>query len=372
MIDPIENEITGVEAGHRTAGFSRSWRALALAGTAIAVLGALLRSIPVGMHHGAGLGTFILVAGAVVVTARLLFAPAWRTIVSRPDLLVPVGIVLFGQEVLGWLARIPVLVPILSHTLSGRILGLSLGMSGVGVLGIVLWVSFAAWQTGLLVHIVCSPDRYPLDPWVSIRRGFLPCLATIALGNLVILAVMIPYVALLAVSEPPELIAIIALGSLTVAWNVVTTAVLPIAVSRDGPITTRMKEGFRESWRLKSRLWPRLFAQLLLMGLATFSYERSRTTTTLPGGITSVTESGNSSCQVHAIWVGGYENNDHWYDDAVANAKATPVPVLTWILNVLFLVLAVAMKWTMIRTICGKDTIVAPGGWPGMDATQGR
>jgi hypothetical protein len=357
MIDPIKTEFTGVEAGHGTASLPRSWRALALAGSAIALLGASLRSVPVRDHHGRGLATFIIVATAVVVTARLLFAPAWRNIVSRPDLLVPVGIVLFGQEVLGWLARIPVLVPILSHTLSGQILRLSLGISGVGVLGIVLWVSFAAWQTGLLVLVVCSPDRYPLDPWVSIPRGFFPCLATIALGNLVILAVMIPCLALVAVSVPSSLIAI---GASAVAWNVVTTAVLPIAVLRDGPITTRVKEGFRASWRLKSRWWPRLFAQLLLMGLATFSYERSRTTTPLPGG-ERVTESVNWSYQVHSFWVGGYENNDHWYADAVANAKATTVPVLTWILGVLFLVLAVAMKWTIIQTICGEEGIVAPG-----------
>jgi DMSO/TMAO reductase YedYZ heme-binding membrane subunit len=131
MIDPIRTEPTGVEVDDGSAAFPRSLQWLAVVGVVIALLGASVRSFAV-KDQGQGLLTFILVAVAVVLTARRLFAPAWKAIVARPYLLVPIGIVLLAQEVIGWLARIPFLSPIFALLFSGQLLGLSGGLSVVG------------------------------------------------------------------------------------------------------------------------------------------------------------------------------------------------------------------------------------------------
>jgi hypothetical protein len=179
----------------------------------------------------------------------------------------------------------------------------------------------------------------------------LPTLAAIALGSLVLLAGLIPCIAMSAASPT---LGMLAMGFLAVGWNLLTVALLPTVLMKDGPIASRLMAGLRQSWRYKFRYFGRLLAQLLLLGLVTYFYWQTTTTTLTPGG-TRTDKSVHWSYNVHASWVGGFDHEDHWYADAKADSKSEPVPVLAWLLGVEFLVLAVAMKWTVIEAIVGKD-----------------
>jgi len=340
----------GAFAGH--APHAWPWRALALLGVGVTLLSALVRSFPVRSGQGQGLLTFLVVVIAAGVALRLFFRAFWRAVRARPDLLIPLAVAVLGAEILGWCSRIPGIAAVLTPALSRRLLGLSLALSFGGLLGIALWAAYAAWQTDVIIRALQSSGPISPEPWPSIRHGFGPAVAVLALGTVVLLAGLAFCLALIAASLS---LGMCAMGLFSVAWNFATTALLPIVLIRDGPIGSRIVAGLRESWRLKARLWRPLLTFLVLMGLVTFSYAHTRVTIPAAGGVTHTSESTNSSFQVHCFWVGGYENECYWYSDAMANSKARPVPVLTWWLGLQFLVLAVAMKWTVIQEIVNEQ-----------------
>jgi hypothetical protein len=334
------------------------WRALALLGVGVTLLSALVRSVPVQSGQGHGLLTFLVVVIAATMALRLLFAAFWRAVRARPDLLIPLAVALLGSEILGWCSRIPGLAALQTPALSGRPFGLSLAFSFASALGIALWAAYAAWQTDLIIRTLPSSGPISPGPWPSIRRGFGPVVAVLALGTVVLLVGLAFCLALTAASLS---LGMFAMGLFSLAWNLATTALLPIVLIQDGPIRNRIVAGLRKSWRLKARLWRPLLTLLVLMGLVTFSYSYTRVTIPAAGGVTHTTESSNWSLQVHCFWVGGYENECYWYSDAMANSKAPPVPVLTWWLGLQFLVLAVAMKWTVIQEVLNEQPSSSTG-----------
>jgi len=337
-------------AGH--APHAGPWRALALLGVGVTLLSALVRSLPVRSGQGHGLLTFLVVMIAAALALRIVFGAFWRAVGARPDLLVPSGVALLGAEIVGWCSRMPGLTALLAPSLSGQLLGISLVVSLATVLEIALWAAYAAWQTALIIRALRSSGPISPELWPSIRRGFGPALVVFALGTVVLLAGLAFCLALTAALLS---LGMFAMGLFSVVWNLATTALLPTVLIRDGPIGNRIVAGLRQSWRLKARLWRPLLTLLVLMGLVTFSYSYTRVTIPAAGGVTRTTESSNSSLQVHCFWVGGYENQCNWYPDVMANAKAPPVPVLTWWLGLQFLVLAVAMKWTVIQEILNEQ-----------------
>jgi hypothetical protein len=334
------------------------WRALALLGVGLTLISALVRSFPVRSGQGNGVLTFLVVVIAAALALRLVFGAFWGAVGARPDLLVPSGVALLGVEIVGWCSRMPGLGALLAPSLSGRLLGISLGISLGGVLEVGLWAAYAAWQTDLIIRALQSSGPISPVPWSSIRRGFGPALAVLALGTVVLLVGLAFCLALAAASL---WLGLFAMGVWSVAWNLATAALLPTVLIRGGMIRSRIAAGLRASWRLKGRLWRPVLTLLVLMGLATVFYVHTKTTVPGAGGVTQTSETTNSSFHVHCFWVGGFDNECYWYPDVMADSKAPPVPVLTWCLGLQFLVLAVAMKWTVIQEILNEQGLFSSG-----------
>ena len=102
--------------------------------------------------------------------------------------------------------------------------------------------------------------------------------------------------------------------------------------------------------------WAQLLAHLLLLGLLIFlRVDFSKTERTVDpvnqSSYVNRESKTNVSWQVDAFWVGGYEHQCRWYTKYAAELETKPVPIITALLSLLFLVVAVGMKLTVIREL---------------------
>jgi hypothetical protein len=327
--------------------FSTGWRRLALLGGAVSLASATFASGP--PFRPTGTVVFSVVAVAALLCGWLLFAPARRRFLARPDLLVPVGVVLLIQQLIDWLSRLPGLSAILTPSASGGLLGISLSFSLLWLLKLAVWPAFVAWQTDLLIQDVNDPAAELENPWVAIARGFWPSFAALGLGVGVIVVATAACLGLMAVAMPVGLVAMSALG---IGWNLATAALVPTVLMHQGSIVSRLRAGIRQSFR-KGGWEFRLFVQIFLMGLVTY-FSATNTTQSGQGGISTVNTSYHWSVNVNPTWLGGYESQGHLYSDAVKFDQGEPFPLFTWILGVEFLVLTVGLKWLIIGRLVAK------------------
>ncbi len=340
---------------------NRNWRVVALMGVAATLAMALFQSFPLEPRQSRGVlfaGILVLVTLAVL---RTLFRPAWQLLSSKPDILVPVGVALLASTAVDLLARLPLLHALLMPSWSLNLLGLALSLSLGTVLSIVIWTAFAAWQTDLILRAVRSTDVLDVAPWPPIRQHFLRTFVVLMVGVGVLLASIVPAVALGAATL---ILALPAMGVIGVVWNLLTAALLPVVLLSPSPLPAALREGFRYSWSLKGRWWRQLVAHLLLLGILLFL--RVHFTSTVqrndPGRrVVNMNQQAQTSVkwQVNAFWTGGYENGCRWYSKYAEAIETQPLPIISQVLAILFLVVALAMKITVVRELpcSGKDAL---------------
>jgi len=378
--DSATSKVVGSPSGITVPPGNRLWRVTSVLGVIIALVIAAFQSFPLEPRQGRGVLVALVIAVAAIVVLRLLFPFAWRTLWRRPDLLVPVGIVVLVVQFLGLMAKAPLLGSLFEPEWSANVLGISFGLSLGGVLSVVVWTAFAAWQTDLLWRALHQDTVLSLAPWPVVREKFLRALGALAVGVIVLLVCLVP---ILAVGLVTFLLALPAMAALGILWNLVTAALLPVTLFRPGPISAALRDGLRHSWELKGRWWRQLLAQLLLLGLVTVlavSFTATSTRTDPSGRTRQVNRQTKSNVKwnVNAFWVGGYEYQCRWYSKYAEAIEAEPVPIISQLLMLLFLVLAVAMKMTVIRelpdiaggispwkTDFGNGTKADPRGAPG-------
>ncbi len=314
----------------------RNWKRIALAGAGIGLLLALIRSGSV-TERELGFAFWILVAWMAAMAMG--FRHGRRALVTRPELLVPIGIVLPIDVVLTWLADTPKLNAIMQPIASLALWGIGIAVSFPFASNIALWTMLAAWQTDLLLRAQSNPGPLDLAPWAPIRRGFWRAFGALAIGAGGMALCSVPLVALLG----PSSFSGFAVGLLVVAvfWNLATFAILPWVMHSPEGFAIAVKTGIRESWRRKWRWSPLIVAQLLMLGAMTYySYRR--------GG------SSSWSFNVHNPWVGGYECRTNWYADHQAWAKVPESPFAVAVLKLAFLALAVAVKVSVLTDLLAK------------------
>ncbi len=147
----------------------RNWKRSAVAGAGIGLLLALYRSGSV-TERELGFAFWILVASLAVMA--VVFRRGCRALLARPELVVPVGIVLPLDVVLTWLADAPKLKAVMNPIASLALWGIGIAVSFPFATTIALWTMFAAWQTDLLIRAQSNPGPLDLAPWAPIRRGF--------------------------------------------------------------------------------------------------------------------------------------------------------------------------------------------------------
>lgn len=329
------------------------WRILSLLGIVVALVVSLVQSLPFEPRQSRQFLFAALFVIAILIVSRFLFRRAVEAFIACPDVLVPIGIVLLASTAMDLLLILPLSRDVLAPSWSVSLFGVALSLSLGTVLHMLLWTAFAAWQTDLLWRIVQGKQPADMTPWPSIRRHFLRVFVTLAVGVGVLILCIIPVAAIGGIVLP---LALLGMGVIGIVWNLVTAALLPVVVSSTSPLRLAMSEGFKLSWNLKGRWWKQLSAQLLLLGLILCIRVQFTTTEESMDSIQRVRNVNqqtqtNFKWQVNAFWVGGYEHDCRWYSRYAALLETKEVPFIGKSLDILFLVLAVAMKWTVIRTI---------------------
>jgi hypothetical protein len=284
----------------------------------------------------------------VLVVMRFVFRESWNTLWRHADLLVPLGVVSLVLAARNWLLQFGSIGSVLESSREVVLINFTLHLSLGLLLEMVIWVAFAAWQTGLLLQWVRTASLPTLSPFPLLSRNFWPALACLGIGVTVLMLLLIP---VLAVAAGSMVLAIPLLGLLAVGWNMATLALLPVCLAENGPLLQRIRSGFRTSWKNKRRWAGWLIVHLLLLGV--FVAARASTSTQS----SSTTSVGYS---INAFWVGGYENNCRWLTIYMDQVKSPALPLVATSLQLLFLVLAVAIKLALIRDLFASMLKQAP------------
>ncbi|MHC4601348.1 MAG: hypothetical protein ACYS47_20320, partial [Planctomycetota bacterium] len=306
----------------------------------LAVGAAQSTSIP---RAGTAFVILVVLGFATFLIMGFLFSGAVNDLQRNLDLLVPLGVALLLSSAVSWLSLAPGLASLLAPTKTLKLLGITLTVSVAFFLHILLWTAYAAWQTDLIWRWVRDERPGDLDPGKPVQSHFFRALGVLVLGYVVLFAAMIP---IIAVSRGAMVFALFLIAGLSVAWNVLTVALLPVVVMRAAPFVEALGEGFRMSWALKHCWILQLLAQLVLLGIfvvVSVSYTES----SLGGFHRQSTRNYN----VHASWVGGYSDDDHWHGDYMKALKSKPVPFVSAVFTLLFTCLAVCMKLHVTREL---------------------
>ena len=355
-IPPVLNELP---APNVSPGFDdeRSnnglWRLAAVVSVVVGLVIVASSSFPLQARQSRLFPFAIGLAIAAWLVLYFVFSEPWRRCRRQWDLLVPIAVVAGVEQLSGLLARMPLMGPLFVPEWTMQLVSLSWSVSLGTLLNILIWTAFAAWQTDLLWRALRDDGPLSLAPWPPIRRHFLRSLAVLSIGVGVLLIALIP---ILSIGSVLFIAVIPLLGMLSLVWNLATAALLPATLFRSAPLGESLKFGFYFSWHWKGRWWRGMLAQLLLLGL--FVVLRVHFTKSLseygpgPGqGRTTVNTVSSVKWQVNAFWIGGYEHRCRWYTKYAEALEVPTVPLISQVLALLFLLVAVAMKMTVIQEL---------------------
>jgi hypothetical protein len=332
--------------------FSRDLlRRVAFVGAAAVLLQQAVTDLPLKARQEAGFLVLVLALLAVVLTLRLLLPAATRKLLRHKDLLVPLGLLVLAEGVLGWLLLLPVAAVLVAfRPLHLGVLTLSL--SGAAVLGVLLRAAYGTWATTLILDAVRRDRADPLEALGGLRRWFWRVLGLECIGWGALFAGLALALALAAAAQP---LAILLIGAGSLLWNLATAALLPVALDDRLSFGAALRAGIGASWAHRGRWWKPVMVQLLLLGAFTF-VSVSYTETSGPGGVTTHT---TTNWGVNGFWTGGYTDDCRWYGALMQALEAPKLGMVNTALGLLFGVLAVTVKLHIVTALEGPTPPVA-------------
>lgn len=146
-------------------------------------------------------------------------------------------------------------------------------------------------------------------------------------------------------------VAIVLLGVTSLAWNLLTAAVLPVALADTRSFWPAMKHGLSVS-RAGMHKWALLvIAQMVLLGWVTFihvsytTHETERSDSEYRSIMMEKTETKTQTdWRVNSFWTGGYANDCKWHESLMKSVESKPLELVDRLLTLLFAVLAIAVK----------------------------
>jgi hypothetical protein len=314
-----------------------TWGLVAAAGVGLVLLQQAVSAGPLQPRQGGGFVVLVVAVLAVALAFRWLLPSALVALRRAPDLLVPLGLLVFVEAVVGWLLLLPPLAAVLAPSTSVKVLSLSFTVSLAVVLTILLRVAYAAWMTTLVLDAVREGRADLPRSFARSWRRFGRVLALVFVGWGMLFLGLLLVITLAACAMPLALV-LVGLGSLL--WNLATAALLPVALGEEllrfGPA---LGKGIRVSWSFKGRWWKLVVVQMGLLGWVTFvslSYTEER-----PG---STTTRSVTNWSVNGFWTGGYEDECRWYGKVMEALQAPGLAVVSTALTLVFGVLAVGIK----------------------------
>jgi hypothetical protein len=331
------------EAPPTRASWATPLRLVALVGTGAVLLQQAVSGWPLQPRQEAGFVVLILAVLAVALTFRLFLPTAQAQIRRHPDLLVPLGLLVLAEAALGWLLLLPPVAAVLAPSWPLQLWALTFSVSAGFVLTLLLRIGYATWMTVLVLEVVPLERADLGGTFSSVRRWFWRVLGLEALGWGVLFLGLAGAIAVAAAAVP---LALVLMGVGSLLWNLMTAALLPVALDDRLPFWTAFRQGVRVSWVGKARWWKPVVVQMLLLGWVTYlsvSYTEAK-----PG---SVTTHNKSNWSVNAFWTGGYEDESRWYGKLLEVLDAPPLAVISTALGLVFGVLALGVKLAIVAQL---------------------
>lgn len=345
--------------------FSRKLlRWLAILGPCIALLQEVVISFPWKERQEWGLPLLVVLILAVAFTLRFLMPAATCKLLRQPDLLIPVGLLFLAQGVLDWSKWLPPLAALLMPTQPVKIWSLTFSLSVSVVAGILIRVTYATWMTLLIVEAHHQERAEPEEALRRLPHWFLRVLLLEVVGWGVLLVTVALALSLMAAGLP---LALFLAGVASLLWNLATAALLPVALNDRLSFREALSRGIQASWAGKSRWWPAVVAQLLLLGWLTFI---SVSYTIGP----RYHAYQNTDWSVNGFWIGGYADESRWYGKLMEALDAPKVPLISTLLEMVLGLLAIAVKVHIadrlnglegrIRKLPPEGTPASSSDWP--------
>ena len=248
---------------------TRLLRLVALVGTGLVLLWKATSLAQMRPNQGWGFVVLFLACVAVGLTCLLVLPAATRRLRRHPDLLVPLGLYLTAEALWSLLLAIPVISGLFSPAWNLKILAFSSSLSLNFLVQVALAVTYAGWTTTLIVQAVRQDHVDPMAALSAWPTWFWRVLGAEAIGWCVLLGGLTLATSLGAVVLPLTLLLI---GALSLLWNLLTAALLPIVVAEPGAFVETVRKGLRVSWERKGRWWLPVVLQMLLLGWVTLLY----------------------------------------------------------------------------------------------------
>ena len=321
----------------------RTLRWIAALAVAVVVLSSLNSSFPLKPRQWICLLLFGVIAALVAAVALRLMPRAVGTLVRQPDLLVPLGLVTAANLVLDWVAKLPLLGALFSHSANVPVLKVSFSLSILFLLRLALAAAYATWVTHAILACVRAGEGNPCAVVPAAQRSFPRALGLMAVGWGVVFVLLSLWLVLLPVLGQ---MTFVLMGITAVAWNFATAAVLPVALQTDGDFWTGLRAGMAASLANVRRWCLLLVTHMFLLGVVMFfhvSYQEGNT------------RHSNTSWNVNTFWTGAYENDCHWHGKLAAAFRSEPLPLVSTLLGLLFAVMAVAIKVAIVQRLHDGD-----------------
>ena len=315
-------------------------RALAIAavvGMAVVVFADAFTVFEFAPRQGRGFVLAALLTTLVGCFLRFGLPGAWSRLLRHPQLLVPLGLALTAELVLGWIALVPLVAELFQPSYTTPVATVSLWF----VLSALIWTVHAAWATVLVMDVVtrdvCSPSHALTSAvrWVPRTAGV--CL----LGWAIVLVGAVP---MLVLGPGSHAVTLPVLAVQALLANVLTAALLPVALDMRLSFGGAFLAGVHTGFSLWRRWWKPVVAQCLLLGVVTLLH------VTWPGNV-------RQNLGVHGFWTGAYDHQTYWYGKYMSALDAPQTALVATWLTLVMGAMAVAVKLHVVEqwVAAGED-----------------
>jgi hypothetical protein len=336
-------------------GSSDLLRRGALLGAAAVLLQQAVSDLPLKPRQEAGFLVLALALLAVTLALRLLLPAATRKLLRHKDLLVPLGLLVFAEGVLGWLLLLPV-AAVFAASRPLHLGFLTLSLSVAAVLAVLLRVAYGTWATVLILDAVRRDRADPVEAVGGLRRWFWRVLGLECIGWGILFAGLVLALALAAAAQA---LALLLIGAGSLLWNLATAALLPLALDDRLSFGAALRAGMQVSWAHRGRWWKPVVVQMLLLGAFTY-VSVSYTETSGPGAVTTHQ---TTNWSVNGFWTGGYTDECRWYGAVMQTLEAPKLGMVSTALGLVFGVLAITVKLHIVSALEGPAPEDGPESW---------
>lgn len=339
-------------------------RLTAFLGTAAVLLWHTIGVTQLQPRQAGGFIVLLLAAVSVGFMLMIVLADESGDLLRHTDLLVPLGLLVTAGATFNILAMLPIAAVLLTASWPVTFLTTSFAVSVSLIFMLLLSAVYVGWTTVLIFQLVVRGRTDLLEALMIIRLWFWRVLALELFGWGVIFGffAVVFSTGLLSIS-----IGLIILGIASLLWNLITAALLPVALADPRPFREALRHGMEVSLTGMSRWASLIVVQMLLLGWITFVHVSYTTRESRHSDTTdsvTTTQHTSTNWHVNSFWTGDYADSCKWHENFMKALGAPPLPLVDALLTLLFALLAIAIKFRIInnvyrpRSVSGMESIL--------------